>query len=339
MSDTTPPRPRFSRRMLLRLAGLGLGVAVIPEVVRVLMLTNRHEVIPGRVYRTAQLTGDQLSEFIRDKGIRTVINLRGVGPLSPWYQDECRATHAANVSQEDITLSAKRLPPPAEVRRLIDVLDHTEYPVVFHCQRGADRTGLAATTTMLLQPGVTLDEARYQLSPRFGHVRAGRTVVIDEFFDLYEEWLESTGQAHTPDIFRQWVAKDYVPGPYRGQIEILSPTDLTIPVGKGFVMSVRVTNRSIRDWELKPGPARSVYLRYVLYGPLGSVLYEGRVGMRRLTLPPGGNVVLEAAFPPVKEPGPYSVGFDFRDAQTINLLDSDFAQYGSEPRIVTLTAK
>src|SRR5262249_49329886 len=149
-------------------------------------------------------------------------------PETDWFQGECRATHDANVSQEDITLSAKRLPAPTEVRRLLEVLDNTEYPIVVHCQRGADRTGLVSTAYQLLQPGVTLDDARYQLSPRFGHVRAGRTVVIDEFFDLYEEWLN--GRKHEPALFREWVANGYIPGQYRAELSIVSPANLRIPV-------------------------------------------------------------------------------------------------------------
>src|SRR5204863_5012641 len=104
------------------------------------------------------------------KNIRTVINLRGTSQRTPkeeWYIGECRATHDANVSQEDITLSAKRLPAPAEVRRLIDVLDRTEYPILVHCQRGADRTGLVSTAAVLLHTDATLDQARRQLWPRY----------------------------------------------------------------------------------------------------------------------------------------------------------------------------
>ena len=94
------------------LAALGFGA----EFLRVVALSNVHTVIPGRVYRTAQLSPDRLQKFIADKGLRTVINLRGVCGDMPWYLGECRATHAANVNQEDITFSAKRFPAPAEVR-------------------------------------------------------------------------------------------------------------------------------------------------------------------------------------------------------------------------------
>src|SRR5262245_58762780 len=90
-----PPR-RLSRRTLLKLAGgaaaLGLGAAIL----RVTVFTNVHTVVAGRVYRTAQLTPERLKEFIAEKGIRTVVNLRGVCSEMPWYLGECRTTHDAN---------------------------------------------------------------------------------------------------------------------------------------------------------------------------------------------------------------------------------------------------
>ena len=334
-----PPPRRVRRRTFLRLAGAGVGLALSAETLRVFALTNRHTVVPGRVYRTAQLSGPQLADFIAEKGIRTVVNLRGLGPDTDWYVAECRATHAANVCQEDVTLSAKRLPPPAELRRLLDVLDRTEYPIVFHCQRGADRTGLTATVVMLLQPGVGVAEARKQLSVRFGHVRAGRTAVIDEFFDYYESWLASTGQAHTPDRFREWVSREYVPGPYWAELTIPDPAGLTVKAGRGFAVVVRAVNRGVGPWEFKPGPAGAVHLRGEVYTKAGEKVHRATAGHLRATVPPGGRIDLTAAFPPIYTPGVYPSHFDLVDAQAIDLLDSCFVQYGSEPLMVNVTVE
>ena len=52
-----PLRPRrFSRRMLLRLAGYGAVAGLSLEAARVFAGSNEHTVIPGRVYRSAQLS-------------------------------------------------------------------------------------------------------------------------------------------------------------------------------------------------------------------------------------------------------------------------------------------
>jgi protein tyrosine phosphatase (PTP) superfamily phosphohydrolase (DUF442 family) len=337
--DVPPPRRRFTRRTLLRLAGVGVLAGLSAEALRVVVLSNTHTVIPGKVYRTAQLDPDELTRFIAAKKIRTVINLRGVGPETDWYQGECRATHAAGICQEDITLSAKRLPAPAEVRRLVEVLDHTDYPIVAHCQRGADRTGLVATAAVLLLTDATLAEARRQLWPRYGHVAAGRTAAIDRFFDYYADWLAATGRAHTPDTFRHWATSVYCPGPYRAELTLLGPNPPEVRAGRGFVLTIRAKNTSAEPWTFRPGGTGGIQFRYQLFTADGTNVYKGRAGRLAATVPPGGHIDLAAGFPPVPEPGRYLVHADLLDGQPIDLHDADFVQYGSEPLVFEVHVK
>src|SRR5438046_594007 len=163
----------------------GIALVVTAAVLRVAAGDNVHEVQPRRVYRAAQMSPRRLNEFIRERGIRTVVNLRGYCPDFDWYRDECRVTHDANVSQEDITFSAIRLPSPSEVRRLLDVLDQSEYPILLHCRQGVDRTGLASVMVKLLEPGVSLDAAKRQLGIAFGYVPYNGTENMRRFFALY----------------------------------------------------------------------------------------------------------------------------------------------------------
>ncbi|MDB5308916.1 MAG: hypothetical protein JWO38_3118 [Gemmataceae bacterium] len=340
--DTPPPTPpprRFSRRTLFRLAGAGVLFGLTAESVRVFALTNKHTVIPGKVYRSAQLGSEDLAREIAGKKIRTVINLRGTCPDTDWYMGESRATHAAGVCQEDVALSAKRLPAPNEVRRLIEVLDHTEYPVLIHCQRGADRTGLVATAAVLLHTNATLAEARRQLWPRYGHIRGGRTGVIDQFFDYYEAWLESTRQEHTPDRFRKWAEEVYCPGPYRADLLLAEPLPPAFPAGRGFSIKIRAVNTSAEAWTFRPGAAGGVQLRFFLYTPEGTKLFTGHAGLFDKVVPKGGHVDLTAGFPPVATPGRYLVHTDLLDTQPIDILDADFVQYGSEPLVFDIQVK
>src|SRR5947209_7129871 len=117
-----------TRRLLAQvLAGVLLGTsgAAVGEVVRVAAGSNRHCVLPGRIFRSAQPDGRDLRQLVEREGIRTVVNLRGLCVGFDWYEEEARGTHDLGVSQEDITLSANRLPPPQELRRLVEVLDRT----------------------------------------------------------------------------------------------------------------------------------------------------------------------------------------------------------------------
>ena len=329
--------PRFSRRRLLRFAGAAAGLGLAAEAVRVFLWTNRHAVIPGRVYRSAQLSDATLDRAIAEHGIRTVVNLRGTCPDTPWYLAEARATAAADVNLEDVSLSAKRLPAPAEVRRLVEVLDGTEYPILLHCQQGADRTGLAATMVLLLHTDATPARARRQLLPRYGHVSAGRTAAIDRVFDFYETWLAARNEPHTPARFRHWATSEYCPGPYRARITLVSPP--TIDAGRGVALRVRCENTAVEPWTFRPGAAGGVQLRYQLYTPTGTRVYVGHAGRLATTVAPGESITLTAGLPPVREPGRYIFHADLLDTQVIDLHDADFVQYGSEPLVADVTVK
>jgi hypothetical protein len=333
-----PPR-RFPRRNLLWLAGAGLLTWPLAEAVRVFALANTHTVIDGQVYRTAQLDGAELKRFIAAKKIRTVINLRGTCPDTDWYIDECKATADAEISQEDITLSAKRLPAPAEVRRVVEVLEGTEKPVVIHCQRGADRTGLVSTiAVLLLQENATLDEARRQLWPRYGHIEAGRTGAMDQFFDYYADWLAGRQEHHTRERFRDWAMNHYCPGPYRAELTLLGPNMPEVPAGRGFVLTVRATNTSVGTWTFRPGAAGGIRLRYQLFTRGGEPLFKGSAGHAERTVPPRGSIDLTIGFPPQK-PGWYTVHADLLEAGPIDLLAADFVQYGSEPLMFNVVVR
>ncbi len=323
-----PPRRRISRRTLFKFAGGAVALGFGAEFLRVVAFTNVHAVIPGRVYRTAQLKPEQLRAFIAERQIRTVVNLRGVCSDTVWYLGECRVTHAANVSQEDITFSAKRYPAPTEMQRLIEVLDHTASPIVFHCQRGADRTGMASAVARLLQTDDDLPAARRQLWPRYGHFAVGRTAVLDGFFDYYASWLASRSEAHAPDRFRRWVANEYCPGPYRAQLSLIGPAKF--PAGRGFSFAVRALNTSIEPWQFTPGAAGGIRLRHTLTSAAGVRIYQGHAGQFARTVKPSEHIDLVCGVPPLPA-GDYTLHVDLIDAEPIELLNTAFVQYGSEP--------
>ncbi len=117
MPPAAAPRSRrFTRRTLFRLAAGGAVAGFSLETARVLAGGNEHTVIPGKVYRSAQLTQEKLQRVIAEKKIRTVINLRGCCPDMGWYMGDARATNATGISQEDLTFSAKRLPAPGRAQ-------------------------------------------------------------------------------------------------------------------------------------------------------------------------------------------------------------------------------
>lgn len=197
-SPTERARPKRGKRFLLGsifvfllLIALLWWIGVFGGNVRV--------VVPGRVYRSAQLTGnnytadtarligDDLNDVLRRYHIRTVINLRGGNMTNDYYRQEitdCRRYGAVHV---DISMSAHHLPPPQSLRQLLAAFDSLPYPILFHCQGGADRSGLVGALYLNIYQGVPLQEAlRRELTWRYGHFAFTAAGRMNDFFALYQ---------------------------------------------------------------------------------------------------------------------------------------------------------
>jgi protein tyrosine phosphatase (PTP) superfamily phosphohydrolase (DUF442 family) len=149
---------------------------------------NIRTVVPGQVYRSAQLTGSQLNSVLTTDHIRTIVNLRGGTMRDPWYREEVAACKRLGIDHVDVPLSARLLPPPGRLQELLAAFDQDPYPILFHCQGGADRSGLAGVLYLTLYKKVPLDVAEAsQLTWRYGHISWGVAHAMDDFFRLYRK--------------------------------------------------------------------------------------------------------------------------------------------------------
>jgi hypothetical protein len=326
--------PRRSLRSTLFRGGcVGLVLAIVLEAGNVLLGANFHAVIPGAVYRCSQPSASGLASMIRAHGIRTVINLRGCCDPMPSYLEECRVTSQFEVSQEDISFSSGKLPPVPSIRELVRVLDGSEKPVLFHCHKGIDRTGMASALALLLYTDTTPDDARRQLGLRFGHLPYGRTGNMDRFFDLYSEWLTANGLEHSRTVFRRWVEQEYCAGECRCSIELASGRADPVPAprGKPFGVRVRCTNTSVKSWQLRPGNNAGIHAGWSLSDSAERSVAAGLSGLFNATVPPGENIELTLSLPALNTSGRYRLCVDMEDER-----HARFVQEGSQPLFVEL---
>ncbi len=334
------PRPRLSLRNARRGGVVFATGLLLAFILYTFVGTNSHAVIEGRVYRSAQLRGETLARYLQSHHIRTVINLRGHCDGFPWYMAESEAITAAGASQEDITFSANRLPAPSELHRLIAVLDGTEYPILFHCKQGADRTGLASTMVLLLYTDATLSQARRELWPHRGHFPVARTLAMDDFFDRYAAWLSANSQEHTPARFRDWCLQHYKPGPAVGEFAWVTPVPTTIPAAKPFALTLRGTNRSDEPWQFTAGATSGLHLVYRLYDASGQSVLEDAAGLVRRTVSPGESIDFLLAFPKLP-PGTYTLRAEMADftGAALPVRAQYFFQFGCDAVMATIVVK
>lgn len=201
-SPASPVDPRPSRRLRwpwLRRIACVLAVVVVATAAWPLWLHvtgNFHVVVPGRVYRSAQPSADELRHWTATYGLRSVLNLRGTHTDAGWYRNESATADALGLRLVDFPLSARRNPGPQDMARLVALLDSLPKPLLIHCQGGADRTGLAAALYLGAVAGAGEASAERQLSFAFGHVGVpylSSAWAMDEAWEDAERWLGYPG--------------------------------------------------------------------------------------------------------------------------------------------------
>lgn len=139
----------------------------------------------------------------RERGIRTIINLRGARDCGA-YVLEREAARKHGLTLIDMPIESRSAPQVDRLNRAAEVFRSVEYPILLHCKSGADRAGLGAALYLMLVEGVPVEEAKKQLSLRFGHVRQAKTGVLDAFLEEYE-----ARNARAPIDFMEWVNVEY----------------------------------------------------------------------------------------------------------------------------------
>ncbi len=178
-----------------------------------LSFRNAHWVGPDLV-RTNQPWPFQLRRW-RERGIRTVINLRGGGYMTGAYVLEREACARLDLALVDFAVASREAPTPAQVTGAKAMFETIAYPALMHCKSGADRAGLMSVLYAHFHLGQPLRQALGQLSLRTLHVRQGETGVLDHVFERYLEEAEPRGLSLV-----DWVqGPDYDPARLRAEFK------------------------------------------------------------------------------------------------------------------------
>jgi protein tyrosine phosphatase (PTP) superfamily phosphohydrolase (DUF442 family) len=200
------------RKVAARTIAVLVVLVVLGPLAWKLATANFATVGPGRVYRSGQMGAREIGRIVRQERIRTVLNLRGAHPESDWYRQERAAVLAQRATQIDVAMSSCEWMSRAQARAVVKVLDTCEYPLLIHCWRGAERTGLISAFTELLRPAGSLRSARGQFSISYLFVPVGEGLIMSKHLDQYEGWLRTQGLSHSPAAFRRWVGEGFTPG-------------------------------------------------------------------------------------------------------------------------------
>jgi len=344
----TPPRPglRGSLKNVLRRlvrrgrdqSGAVRGRTVVLLLVLLILvgsaatigmnvLRNVHTFADGEGVRTARLNVSTLRETLTERKIQSVLCLMGEPDDLPWYDEEALCGELG-VSFHALEASSEELPSVRLVQDLVDAWETMPRPILVHCRRGADRTGLTVAMIEMLRgtdPEKALDE---HLTWTRLHLCDRETCQLHRFFSLYQEYLDGQAAAHTPELFRSWCLETYYPPPYSRAVEVLSFPE-TARTGEICTARFRVTNTSGEPWATSSDQSEGTRFGGRVLGPLrgfpdrGDLTLEryfhehrlsARFGFRILTpdgsWESGETREMDCVFPAGEEPGTYLYRLD-----------------------------
>ena len=164
---------------------------------------NFHHVGAG-LFRGNQPSPERL-EWLATLGIRTIINLRGPSEKG-FYLLEREACDALGLRLIDYRMYSRDVHTVDAILGAKALFETIEYPAFMHCKSGSDRTGIMGTLFKHFHLGQPIAQAVEQLSFRYGHMKRGKTGMLDHFFATYLRREAETGIA-----FEDWLRTEYDP--------------------------------------------------------------------------------------------------------------------------------
>ncbi len=188
-----------------------LAAAVLGGVITwyIVLDPRFHTVINQQIYRSAQLSVSELETFTASHHIQTIISLLGPEKGNPSFDNEKNFAQQHHIQMLNIAFASHELPMQNHLSQLITALLTLKKPILLHCFRGSDRSGMASAIALILLKDVPLSVAEEQFSWRFGVVPLTNSIGVI-FFNRYEQWLKATGQSHSRAVFLDWALHRYV---------------------------------------------------------------------------------------------------------------------------------
>ncbi len=169
-------------------------------------LYNFHWVVPGEAARAMQAWAGRLKPFLRKRGIRAIINLRGRNDDLNWWKKETRQARELGIAHLDAMLDSRKLPTTAMLATLVESFDTAPRPFLLKCSGGQDRTSFAAALYLIHRDGWNaMDRASAQFA-RFPYLH---------FPKAQQRWLKlfldfARQDSHGVPL-AQWIAQGYTP--------------------------------------------------------------------------------------------------------------------------------
>jgi len=169
-----------------------------------------------------QAWAGRLEPFLRNRGIRAIINLRGRNDDLNWWQKETREASELGIAHLDAMLDSRKLPTRAMLVTLIESFDTAPRPFLLKCSGGQDRTSFAAALYLIHRDGWGAKDVALAQFARFPYLHFPKTQ--QRWLRLFPDFAQQDSggaplagwiaQSYTPEKLKAWLDAKGMEGSY-----------------------------------------------------------------------------------------------------------------------------
>jgi protein tyrosine/serine phosphatase len=200
------------------------------------ILYNFHWVVPGEASRAMQAWAGGVRGFLKARGIRAIINLRGRNDDLDWWKRETALADAEGIAHLDAMLDSRKLPTRDMLVRLIESFDTAPRPFLLKCSGGQDRTSFAAALYLIHRDGWSAMARAKQQFARFPYLH---------FPKKHQRWLKAFLDFALEDSgglpLATWIAERYTPQSAKAWLDVHG-------LGDSYAAIFTTPTRSPHQW-------------------------------------------------------------------------------------------
>ena len=200
------------------------------------ILYNFHWVVPGEAARAMQAWAGGMRPFLKTRGIKALINLRGRNNDLSWWKNETAASRADGIAHLDAMLDSRKIPTREMLVRLIECFDTAPRPFLVKCSGGQDRASFAAALYILHRDGWGAIARAKQQFQRFPYLH---------FPKRHQRWLKAFIDFAREDAaglpLAEWIRRRYTPQTAKAWFDSHELAD-------GYAAIFTVPTRSPHQW-------------------------------------------------------------------------------------------
>jgi protein tyrosine phosphatase (PTP) superfamily phosphohydrolase (DUF442 family) len=152
---------KFILGLMILAGGGAAGWMIVLDRQSRLIWDHWDVVKPGILYRSGQLTGEQLSAAVRRFGIKTVVNFQLPGKE---MERERSLARELGIGFVNLPMPGDGFGQEAQFRKVLELVDDPERrPVLVHCARGTCRTGSAVALYRFERDGWTIQDVAAEM--------------------------------------------------------------------------------------------------------------------------------------------------------------------------------